>query len=509
MAAPAFTFGAPTPEVSAYFRDKALRPAFRWTEVWGEEHAHAFTVAKATQLEVLTTIRDSLQRAIDEGTPFEQWRQTLEPELRRQGWWGRAPMVDPATGEAREVQLGSTRRLRTIYEANLRTARAAGQWDRAQRTKAVLPYFVYELGPSIEHRPEHVAKEGRVYPVDHPFWDAWFPPNGWGCKCRVRQVGRAEAARLGGQSADEEIPTRTFTRRRDDGSRETVRVPVGIDPGWANNPGRGRAGLLNRMIEERRPTFPADLWEAAGLPSLPRSPDVSPLNRPLQPGWRWSITRFLEEPVAQRSLLGRIAAVEADEVARQGAELAARAAASGITASAEGLFLVRQYTGSLYRALNERLREENPRLSDLKLMALLDRTVREVGGGGGMAWRAPTTDWQEADRIVRSARRGQILEVEHGSAGSVSLTALSASRDFDVAASWSGSARLVYEIRDAGPGAAIARFSEHPNEDEVLLPSGLSFRVVDIRTEVDNRDEEEDDDELEALTVIVLEIVSS
>lgn len=23
---------------------------------------------------------------------------------------------------------------------------------------------------------------------DHPFWDTHFPPNGWGCKCRVVAV---------------------------------------------------------------------------------------------------------------------------------------------------------------------------------------------------------------------------------------------------------------------------------------------------------------------------------
>ena len=66
-------------------------------------------------------------------------------------------MIDPETGETREVELGSPRRLKTIYSTNMRTARAAGQWERIQRTKATHPYLLYELGPSGEHRPEHVA----------------------------------------------------------------------------------------------------------------------------------------------------------------------------------------------------------------------------------------------------------------------------------------------------------------------------------------------------------------
>ena len=247
-----FTFAAKPPaEASAYFRQKGDRPAFRWTEVWGEEHAHAFTVAKAVQADVLKAIRSSLQKAIDQGRPFEAWSRDLTPELQRLGWWGVKEMADPATGEVKPAQLGSPRRLATIYDANLRSARAAGQWDRGQRTKAVLPFWLYQLGPSIDHRPEHVAKEGVILPVDDPFWDAWFPPNGWGCKCWLRQITRAEAQRRGGPSAPIEVPTKAWRRQRDDGTWETAQVPVGIDPGWQTNPGKARSETLMRNLVDR------------------------------------------------------------------------------------------------------------------------------------------------------------------------------------------------------------------------------------------------------------------
>ncbi len=248
---PGFTFSdTPPPEVSAYLRQKGDRPAFRWSEVWGEEHAHAFTVAKAVQADVLSTLKESLQYAIDKGVPYDSWARDLKPELERLGWWGPVAMADPATGEVKERELGSPRRLRTIFDANLRSARAAGQWERGQRTKAVLPYWLYCLGPSINHRPEHVAKEGIVLPVDDPFWDAWFCPNGWGCKCHQRQITKAEAMRRG-VSATPDIPTKTFRRVRDDGRVERVQVPVGIDPGWQTNPGRSRSQTLMTNMSER------------------------------------------------------------------------------------------------------------------------------------------------------------------------------------------------------------------------------------------------------------------
>ena len=77
--------------------------------------------------------------------------------------------------------------------ANRRTAYAAGQWARILRTAKALPYLLYSLGPNRDH---HVAIAGTILPFDTPFWHTHFPPNGWGCKCRVRQISSRERERL-------------------------------------------------------------------------------------------------------------------------------------------------------------------------------------------------------------------------------------------------------------------------------------------------------------------------
>lgn len=258
----------PAPEVTRFFDQKALKPAFHYRDVLPEEHAIAFTVAKAVKTEILADIRAAVSKAIKTGETLDQFRKELEPRLQALGWWGRQDMTDPKTGETLPVQLGSPRRLKTIYWANTRTARAAGLWERAQRTKRVAPYFLYRLGPSENHRPHHVSKAGTVLPVDHPFWDTWFPPNGWGCKCWIRQVGEDEARELGGVSEPPEIPTRDMVNRR---TGQVEHVPQGIDPGWTTNPGKVRARSLvqhfNARIEEAGADAPAvakavisDLW---------------------------------------------------------------------------------------------------------------------------------------------------------------------------------------------------------------------------------------------------------
>ena len=244
---------APPPSVTAYWERRAanLRPSFNHRDVWLDGHARAFTVAKAMQADVLSAIRDEVGRAIEEGRTYEQFRKDLKPTLQRLGWWGRKGMVDPQTGKTVQAQLGSPRRLKTIYWANTRTARAAGLWSRAQATKRVLPYFRYGLGPSENHRPHHESKSGIVLPVDHPFWSQWFPPNGWGCKCWVRQIGAAEAERLGGVSEPPEVPTRTYvnTRLPEGHPRRRTELPRGIDPGWHGNP--GLAAERDRAIADK------------------------------------------------------------------------------------------------------------------------------------------------------------------------------------------------------------------------------------------------------------------
>ncbi len=219
----------------------------------------AFSVAKATKADVLKDIRTAVQKAIDEGQTLEQFSRDLTPMLQAKGWWGKQLMGDPLTGELQVVRLGSPRRLRTIYNANLRSARAAGQWERIERTKKLLPYLEYRLGPSENHRPAHEAKQGLILPVDDPFWDEWMPPNGWGCKCWVRQITRAEAERRGVSEAPK-VPSNGYENRR---TGEIRPVPAGIDPGWDRNPGKLRMQGVQRILAGKIDQLPDDLAAAA------------------------------------------------------------------------------------------------------------------------------------------------------------------------------------------------------------------------------------------------------
>lgn len=235
MAETKVTAGPIPTDALEYFRSKRLRTSWDHSD-WGKEHNVAFTVAKAMLVEVLRNIHDELDRALEQGLTLQEFKRNLGPILQKKGWWGRIPMTAP-DGQVKEVQAGSPRRLKVIYDTNMRVSRAAGQWARIQRTGAVRPYLLYSLGPSERHRPAHVAWAGTLLPHDDPAWERMFPPNGWGCKCRVRQIGHAEAERLGGPTeapkfdADKPVP--------------------GIDKGWDYNPG---AAPRSRPFADRNET---------------------------------------------------------------------------------------------------------------------------------------------------------------------------------------------------------------------------------------------------------------
>lgn len=168
---PDFTFPGPIPqEALDYFANKGLTVGFDWYAVWAEEHSAAFTVAKLMELSILATVRGLVERAIENGQTFDAWRKEVKPLLDKSGW------SDYGTGTER----GDRHRMRVIYDTNMRTARASGQWQRIERTKAVLPYLIYEEGPAVRHREEHIPWFGTTLPVDDPWWDGHMPPNGYG-----------------------------------------------------------------------------------------------------------------------------------------------------------------------------------------------------------------------------------------------------------------------------------------------------------------------------------------
>ncbi|ABX49306.1 phage head morphogenesis protein, SPP1 gp7 family [Shewanella baltica OS195] len=232
----------------AYFRAKGFAISDDWQDVWTRAHARAFTVAKAAQMDVLTAIRNQVDAALSQGLTAKQFQANLKPQLEKLGWWGKKEV------DGREVQLGSPYRLNTIYRQNLQTAYMAGRYRRMLSRTKTHPYWQYVAIDDGQTRPAHARLRGKVFRFDDPIWDIIYPPNGWGCRCRVRALTEAQVKAMGitvenGEGYIQRFDTETVAR----GTGEVLTVPharidlpdgssMSPDLGWAYSPGEAAFG---------------------------------------------------------------------------------------------------------------------------------------------------------------------------------------------------------------------------------------------------------------------------
>lgn len=247
-------------------RHGTLAETFSWQDAWQEEHATMFTVAKTAGFDVLKDISDAFERHLKDGGTAVSFAKHLRPVLQAKGWWGKRLVVDPVSGDLMPAQLGSDRRLKTIFDANMRVSYAAGHWQNFERNRSTRPFLRYVALLDDRTRPAHRARHNLVLPIEHPYWDMWAPPCGWNCRCSLQSLSQRDIDRLlaDGEELRFEAPEdtfRNFTNRR---TGEIVRVPDGIDPGWAYNPGRaGYEARVNQALAEKISEASSEFVEAA------------------------------------------------------------------------------------------------------------------------------------------------------------------------------------------------------------------------------------------------------
>ncbi len=249
----------PADSVRAFEARDRLRLTVNWADMWQGEHARAFTVAKLQDLDILAEIQAAVADVIANGGTPAEFAANLEPYLRSKGWWGL--VTDPAlTGTDRAVNIGPAR-LRTIYDTNLRTSRAAGRWRRIQEQKRERPFLRYVAVLDSRTRPLHRAWHGTILPVDDEWWDTHYPPCGWYCRCTVRQLSQRDLDREGWKVSERPpLDPRPWVQP---GTGEVIQVPRGIDPGFAYNAGKASwAAVMDKARRSLENAAPLDLASA-------------------------------------------------------------------------------------------------------------------------------------------------------------------------------------------------------------------------------------------------------
>ena len=249
------------------FRERVPIPTRAWTDIYGRENDQAFAVAGANRQAIVEDFAEAVDRAISEGRTLAQFREEFDTIVARHGW---------AYNGSRGW------RSRVIYDTNLRQSYAAGREAQIAdpELRRARPYGLYRHGGSRDPRPHHLAKDGWVVPLDDPWWDVWTPQNGWGCSCKKYTLSEDDVERLGLEVRREPPPIEYEERTVgvNGPSPRTVRVPVGIDPGFEHRPGEARLGGVTprRLDAPLAATRTAPDRQAMDLPPPPRPAPVAP-----------------------------------------------------------------------------------------------------------------------------------------------------------------------------------------------------------------------------------------
>ncbi|MBK5213376.1 MAG: minor capsid protein [Flavobacteriaceae bacterium] len=77
--------------------------------------------------------------------------------------------------------------LQAEYQTAKRSSQAARQWQSFLKDADLFPNLEYRTVGDDRVRDEHQKLEGVIKPINDTFWDTHYPPNGWRCRCSVRQ----------------------------------------------------------------------------------------------------------------------------------------------------------------------------------------------------------------------------------------------------------------------------------------------------------------------------------
>ena len=204
----------PMPEAEAYWQDKVPMAPGEFRTLGQRARSRAFAVSGMDRMDLVSRVHAAVARAIAEGRTLEEFRREAGPLLEQEGITSRA-------------------RLETIFRTNVQGAYLAGRYAQMLEAVKFRPYWRYSAVNDSRTRPSHRALHGLVRRYDDPFWDVFYPPNGFNCRCTVSSLSERQV-RAAGIEVGQGIPDLIEPLDRETGL-PGLPVRPWPDPGFANN----------------------------------------------------------------------------------------------------------------------------------------------------------------------------------------------------------------------------------------------------------------------------------
>lgn len=214
-----------------YWRSRAPVTPGEYQAMSEQARARAFTVAGLARRDQVAEVHKALQTALENGEPLSQFKKRIRPLMEKKGWTGKKAW-----------------RVENIYRTNTQQAYQAGRYKQMKAVAETRPYWRYVAVQDKRTRPTHLALHGRVYRHDHKFWQRWYPPNGYMCRCTVQTLS-ADQVEARGLEIQTTTPRLIEPIDPATGNKMPA-VPLVSDIGWSGNVGRDwLAGLVPHELK--------------------------------------------------------------------------------------------------------------------------------------------------------------------------------------------------------------------------------------------------------------------
>lgn len=135
--------------------------AFKNTDYWEQYMLNAFQFSAAKSASELKVLQGLVFGKNGEKIPFEDYKEQA----------------------MKVVQQFNEQWLRVEYDLAGRGAVMAEKWREMWKDRDLYPYYIFRTRRDARVRPEHAELEGKIFKLDSPQGQMYWPPLDWNCRC--------------------------------------------------------------------------------------------------------------------------------------------------------------------------------------------------------------------------------------------------------------------------------------------------------------------------------------
>lgn len=168
-------------EAVRYFRARVPLTDDEFAAIAEASHQRAFTIAGASQLELVTEAWNEVGRAVEEGSTLEDFKLAVQDKLFRA--WG---VDDPY-------------RVETIFRNAVQGAYSAGRYKEMTEPAVLKARPFWKFSAILDQGTSSICRRlhGTVLAADDPWWDSHVPPCHHSCRSAILSLRRSTAEAAG------------------------------------------------------------------------------------------------------------------------------------------------------------------------------------------------------------------------------------------------------------------------------------------------------------------------